>query len=104
MAKGQTYGLSARGVAVNTAEQEGEEFPWFREFWIEKPAKGQKKLTVYALLDSESLAGAYAFTIIPGRATVMSSSLHCISLKLYDEEKRMLVSFKQAHQREATKA
>jgi len=34
----------------------------------------------------------------------MSSSLHCISLKLYDEEKRMLVSFKQAHQREATKA
>jgi len=71
VAKGQTYGLSARGVAVNTAEQEGEEFPWFREFWIEKPAKGQKKLTVYALLDSESLAGAYAFTIIPGRATVM---------------------------------
>lgn len=71
VAKGQAYGLSARGLAVNTAEPEGEEFPWFREFWIEKPAKGKKELTVYALLDSESLAGAFAFTLIPGSETVM---------------------------------
>ncbi|EHJ46717.1 periplasmic glucan biosynthesis protein MdoG [Solidesulfovibrio carbinoliphilus subsp. oakridgensis] len=71
VAKGQVYGLSARGLAVNTAQQPGEEFPWFREFWIEKPAKGQKTLTVYALLDSQSLAGAYAFTLVPGGETVM---------------------------------
>ena len=71
VAKGQVYGLSARGLAVDTARPEGEEFPWFREFWIEKPAKGDKTLTIYALLDSESLTGAYAFTLIPGRETVM---------------------------------
>lgn len=71
VAKGQAYGLSARGLAINTAQPEGEEFPWFREFWIEKPAKGKKEFTVYALLDSESLAGAYAFTIVPGSETAM---------------------------------
>lgn len=73
VAKGQAYGLSARGLAINTAEPEGEEFPWFREFWIVKPAPGKaaKGLTIYALLDSDSLTGAYAFTITPGRETVM---------------------------------
>ncbi len=71
VAKGQVYGLSARGLAVNTGQQGGEEFPWFKEFWIEKPDKGQKSLTVYALLDSQSLTGAYAFTLIPGEETVM---------------------------------
>jgi len=73
VAKGQVYGLSARGLAINTAEPEGEEFPWFREFWIVKPAPGKaaKTLTIYALLDSASLTGAYAFTIVPGQETVM---------------------------------
>ncbi|KHK01496.1 glucan biosynthesis protein [Desulfovibrio sp. TomC] len=73
VAKGQAYGLSARGLAINTAEPEGEEFPWFREFWIVKPtpANAAKGLTIYALLDSDSLTGAYAFTIAPGRETVM---------------------------------
>ena len=32
--KGQSYGLSARGLAVDTAAAEGEEFPRFVEFWI----------------------------------------------------------------------
>lgn len=71
VAKGQVYGLSARGLAVNTAGPGGEEFPWFREFWIEKPSKKSKTLTIYALLDSESLTGAYAFTITPGKETAM---------------------------------
>lgn len=34
VAKWQVYGLSARGLAINTAQPDGEEFPWFREFWI----------------------------------------------------------------------
>ena len=34
---GQNYGLSARGLASNTGEPSGEEFPEFREFWIERP-------------------------------------------------------------------
>jgi len=65
------YGLSARGLALNTAEPGGEEFPIFTEFWIEKPTKLSKNVTVYALLDSPSVAGAYRFDIAPGVKTSM---------------------------------
>ena len=35
--KGQVYGLSARGLAIDTAAPQGEEFPRFSEYWIERP-------------------------------------------------------------------
>lgn len=63
----QGYGLSARGLAVDTASPRGEEFPAFREFWLVRPAPEANRMTVLALLDSPSLAGAYRFDIAPGR-------------------------------------
>ncbi len=66
------YGLSARGLAINTAEPGGEEFPIFEEFWIERPSADASEIVVYALLDSPSVAGAYRFVIAPGPATVMN--------------------------------
>jgi len=65
----ELYGLSARGLAVDTGLPKGEEFPVFREFWLEKPAAGAKHITVYALLDSPSVTGAYRFVIKPGEVT-----------------------------------
>ncbi len=65
------YGLSALGLTVDTASPNGEEIPWFREFWLVKPAPGDTTLTVYALMDSPSLTGAYTFTLTPGDTTVM---------------------------------
>jgi glucans biosynthesis protein len=65
------YGLSARGLAVNTTEPGGEEFPVFEEFWIERPAPGAKQFVIYALLDSPRVAGAYRFTVAPGADTLM---------------------------------
>ncbi|HEX5514586.1 MAG TPA: glucan biosynthesis protein G [Gammaproteobacteria bacterium] len=65
------YGLSARGLAVDTAAPNGEEFPWFREFWLVKPVASASQLTLYALLDSPSVAGAYKFVITPGEETVL---------------------------------
>lgn len=65
----QTFGLSARGLAVDTARPEGEEFPIFRDFWLVKPAADDSRLTLYALLDSPSIAGAYRFEIEPGTDT-----------------------------------
>ena len=70
VAKGETYGLSARGLAINTADPRGEEFPAFRAFWIEKPQKHATSIVVHALLDSKSAAAAYRFTIRPGEATI----------------------------------
>ena len=65
----QVYGLSARGLALNTAREAGEEFPVFREFWLEKPAHTVRQITVYALLDSPGVSGAYRFVISPGPGT-----------------------------------
>lgn len=71
LGKNQGYGLSSRGLALKTADPEGEEFPAFRAFWIEKPANDSSSIVVYALLDSPSTTGAYRFTIRPGEDTVM---------------------------------
>ncbi|MFC6488199.1 glucan biosynthesis protein [Nitratireductor sp. GCM10026969] len=71
LGRGNFYGLSARGIAVNTATTRGEEFPRFTDFWIEKPSRQGENITVYAALEGESLTGAYAFKITPGKNTVM---------------------------------
>jgi glucans biosynthesis protein len=65
----QAFGLSARGLAIDTAESTGEEFPYFREFWLVEPAKNAKEMVLYALLDSPSVSGAYRFAIRPGETT-----------------------------------
>jgi glucans biosynthesis protein len=70
VAKGETYGLSARGLAINTADPRGEEFPAFKAFWIEKPQPHANSIVVHALLDSKSAAAAYRFTIRPGETTI----------------------------------
>ena len=69
--RNQSYGLSARGLAINTAEAAGEEFPNFRSFWIEGGEAGAKSIKVHALMDSPSVSGLYTFTITPGTSTEM---------------------------------
>ena len=68
---GQLYGASARGLAIDTADPKGEEFPRFVEFWIERPAARAKALTIYALLDSPRASGAYQFVLRPGINTLV---------------------------------
>lgn len=65
------YGLSARGLAVNTGMSGGEEFPRFTDFWLERPAPGAETVTVYAALRSRSVTGAYRFVLRPGATTVV---------------------------------
>jgi glucans biosynthesis protein len=65
------YGLSARGLAVDTALARPEEFPEFVDFYVERPASESNTVVVHALLDSPSVAGAYRFGITPGDTTLM---------------------------------
>jgi len=65
----QRYGASARGLAINVATTNGEEFPYFSDFWLVRPGPTARTLTIYALLDSPSVAGAYRFEIRPGTIT-----------------------------------
>ncbi len=71
LGKGQKYGLSGRGLAVDTGLISGEEFPQFVEFWIVKPKPDDKELVIYGLLDSRRVTGAYRFVLKPGTETVM---------------------------------
>ena len=68
---GQHYGLSARGLAIDTVGGAGEEFPRFTEFWVQRPAPGASEVTVYALLESPRATGAYRFDVVPGATTTM---------------------------------
>jgi periplasmic glucans biosynthesis protein len=70
VAQGQGYGMSARGLAIKTADPTGEEFPLFRSFWLERPASTADSVIVHALLDSQSATGAFRFAIHPGGMTV----------------------------------
>jgi periplasmic glucans biosynthesis protein len=66
------YGASARGIAINTALSRPEEFPRFSQFWL---AENDEKLTVYALLDGPSVAGAYRFDCSRHNGVLMD--VHC---------------------------
>lgn len=66
---GNSYGASARGIAIQTASPDGEEFPVFKQFWIEKPVMGEDKFRFYALMDGPSVTGAYEFTVNVGAST-----------------------------------
>lgn len=69
--RGQVYGLSGRGLAVDTGLSSGEEFPRFSEMWIVEPSPESQYLTIFALLDSPSVTGAYRFVLRPGEDTLV---------------------------------
>ena len=70
VAQGLSYGLSARGLAVDTVGGAGEEFPAFTTFWFHKPQPGDTEVRFYALLESPRVTGAYAFVLRPGTIDV----------------------------------
>lgn len=71
---GYVYGLSARALAVNCGES-AEEFPRFREFWIDRPDREGRTLRLRGVFDSPSVAGAAEFTIEAGSETVTRVNL-----------------------------
>lgn len=71
LGEGQVYGVSARGLAIDTGSARGEEFPFFRTFWVERPLRSATTARVHALLDSPRVTGAFSFHIMPGHSTLM---------------------------------
>ncbi|HEY8565991.1 MAG TPA: glucan biosynthesis protein G [Beijerinckiaceae bacterium] len=67
----QRYGLSARGLAVSVQGGAPEEFPFFREFWVEIPSAGAERAVIHALLDGPSVTGAYRFEVYPSPETTV---------------------------------
>jgi glucans biosynthesis protein len=71
LARGQSFGLVTRALTLRPAEARGEEFPFFRAFWLERPSPGTNALVAHALIDSESVAGAVRMTFRPGDMTIV---------------------------------
>jgi glucans biosynthesis protein len=102
LGQGSAYGLSARGLALDTATGSAEEFPRFSAFYLERPAPGAAEVVLSAALDSPSLTGAFRFAIRPGRTTEMDVTARLFfradvreigiapltSMFLYDEKNR----------------
>jgi glucans biosynthesis protein len=80
LGKGNVYGLSSRGLAIDCGEPV-EEFPIFTDWWLGKPSKGEDRLKLFAILDSYSCVGAYEFILIPGETTVAN-----VEARLYFRE------------------
>lgn len=73
IARGQIPGVAARGLSIRTSETKAEEFPNFVATWIERPVLAANLITVHAILDSDSIVGAYRFTIRPGEMTIIDT-------------------------------
>lgn len=69
VARRQAYGLSARGLAIDTGTSRPEEFPVFDAFHIVRPSADDAHVWVLASLSSPRAEGAYAFRITPGERT-----------------------------------
>jgi glucans biosynthesis protein len=73
IAKNQVYGLSARGVSIDTALEYPpklqEEFPVFTDWWLHQPDSNSTEVVLDAILDGPSVVGAYQFKIHPGTTT-----------------------------------
>ena len=66
------YGLSARGIALDTAVfGRTEEFPEFTHVYFEAPAPGSDTVVVYALLDGPRHARAFRFAMRRDAAVTM---------------------------------
>ena len=70
LGRGSNYGISARGLAINTATAHDEEFPIFTEFYLERPKADSREMTLYAALEGPSVTGAVSLHLVPGQETI----------------------------------
>ena len=72
VARDTRFGISARGLALETGLGKPEEFPAFTDFWVLRPSDPRDPLQICALLDSPSVAGAYRFDVAPRDGTMVA--------------------------------
>jgi periplasmic glucans biosynthesis protein len=81
LGKGDVYGLSARGLALDLGAPGPEEFPVFSQLYLVRPDAEDDYIWLLGLLESRRITGAYAFRIQPGPTTMME-----ISAELFPRE------------------
>ncbi|MET0606094.1 MAG: glucan biosynthesis protein, partial [Beijerinckiaceae bacterium] len=84
IARAQNYGVTARALALRLAEARGEETPFFRGIWIERPPVGANAVNLHGLIDSESATGVFAATVRPGDITIIDAQLTLFARQALD--------------------
>lgn len=84
LARGQNFGAMARALILRPGETRGEELPFFRAFWIERPSPAVGSLVIHGLLDSESVAGAVRMTLRPGDVTFIDVEMTLFARQALD--------------------
>lgn len=84
LARGQNFGSLARALILRPGETRGEEIPFFRAFWIERPSPASGTLVIHALLDSQSLTGALRMTLRPGDVTLIDVEMTLFARQILD--------------------
>ncbi|MDR1872451.1 MAG: glucan biosynthesis protein [Deltaproteobacteria bacterium] len=74
LARRADLGLTSKGLIIDPALPEGEQYPYFRQFWLVKPGPMDVTMTIHALLEAPSLTGAFTFVVKPGTSTVLEVS------------------------------
>lgn len=73
-ARNQPFGAAARALAIRPVDtNKSEEFPNIAAVWVERPVLAANVVVIHALLDSESVAGAFRFTLRPGDTTIVDT-------------------------------
>ncbi|MEM7620220.1 MAG: glucan biosynthesis protein D [Pseudomonadota bacterium] len=78
------YGLSARGIAIDSGLPKDEEFPRFTAFWLEPITQNENQLNIYALLEGPSITGAYKFKCHRDTSLIMNVECHVFARKNID--------------------
>lgn len=84
LARGQNFGAIARALILRPGETRGEEIPFFRAYWIERPSPASGALVIHGLLDSESAAGAVRMTLRPGDLTLIDVEMTLFARQALD--------------------
>ncbi|MCO5093333.1 glucan biosynthesis protein [Bosea sp. (in: a-proteobacteria)] len=84
LARGQNFGAMARALILRPGETRGEELPFFRAFWIERPSPAVGSLVIHGLLDSESVVGAVRMTLRPGDVTFVDVEMTLFARQALD--------------------
>ncbi len=82
--RGHRYGLSARSLALDVGGPRPEEFPFFRSLWLDEPGPESQELTIYALVDSPSVCGAFRYVVSPGKVTSMTVTATIVPRRAID--------------------
>ena len=84
-ARGQNFGVTARGLASEGRRPQGRGVPALPRLLDREARRRTDNLVIHALLDSESVTGAFRFTLRTGDITIIDTEITLFPRAAVDE-------------------